>query len=246
MKYSDVAEIIHPDSQAPVVFLCEHASNHIPDDYGDLGLSKADLAKHIAWDIGAADLTRNLASHFQAGAILATFSRLLVDANREPDHGGLIPAVSDNIIIPGNQDLSEDEIERRMQRFYHPFHDACLSYLDDHPNLQMVIGIHSFTPEIGGFKRPWPIGLLWNKDRSLSLDLLRHFLDRGVNIGDNLPYSGKDLFYTLNHHGGRRDVPHVGIEIRQNGLDTAAGVDAWTEALIYAIEGLIKKHTGEN
>lgn len=243
MSQNEVVEIYNENAQGEIVFICEHASNHIPDDLNDLGLESHHLKDHIAWDIGAAAVTKNLADHFKSSAVLAGFSRLLIDPNREEDHAGLVPEVSDKIFIPGNQNLGADGVEARKQRFYHPFHLACRQHLDRCQKMKMVVAIHSFTPSMDGFDRPWPIGLLWNKDQSLAKSLLAHFEVKDINIGDNLPYSGKDLFHTMNLHGGERGLPHVGIELRQDQTNHGAGIQQWSQHLIEAFEEILENHS---
>ncbi len=240
---NEAVEIVNENAHGEIVFICEHASNRIPDDLDQLGLGDQHLEQHIAWDIGAAAVTRNLANHFNTSAVLANFSRLLIDPNREEFHTGLVPQVSDGITIPGNQALGEAGVEERKNRFYHPFHQACSEHLDGRENMKMVVAIHSFTPSMDGFDRPWPIGLLWNKDQSLAKALLTHFEAKDINIGDNLPYSGKDLFHTMNLHGGERGLPHVGIELRQDQTGHEAGIGQWSQHLIEAFEEILENHS---
>ncbi|NOZ42726.1 MAG: N-formylglutamate amidohydrolase, partial [Alphaproteobacteria bacterium] len=219
-------DVLNAAGSADIILICEHASNHIPAEFNNLGLSDSLLASHIAWDIGMADLTRQLSAKLDAPAILATFSRLLIDPNREDDHAGLIPTESDKVIIPGNQNLSPNDIEKRKNRYYHRFHDRIDRLIKNRiSTTPLVCDMHSFTPVMNGHHRPWPVGLLWNRDPRLARRLITSLRTRGYNVGDNEPYSGRDLFFTLNRHGRDNGLRHTTIEIRQDEISDGDGID---------------------
>ena len=67
------------------LLLCDHASAALPAEYGDLGLTPDHFERHIAYDIGAAELTRALGAQLKCPALMTTFSRLLIDPNRGGD-----------------------------------------------------------------------------------------------------------------------------------------------------------------
>ncbi len=227
-------EVLNPDGRADIILICEHASNYIPPEYDNLGLEKDFLDQHIAWDIGMEQLTRQLSVRLDAPAIIATFSRLLIDPNREEDHPTLILGMSGEVIIPGNQNLPAKEIDKRKNYFYHAFHDRADELVKDKVmagHVPLICGMHSFTPRMGGFQRPWHAGMLWNRDPRLAHALINSLTARGYLVGDNVPYSGRDLFFTMNRHGDDHGVPHVTIEIRQDGVDSPAGIDNWTDIL---------------
>ena len=227
-------EVLNPKGTADIIFICEHASNYIPPAYDNLGLKKDFLKKHIAWDIGMSQLTRKLSKSLDAPAIIATFSRLLIDPNREDDHKTLIPLSSDEILIPGNQNLSDAEVIRRKDLYYHAFHDRTEELVKDkilNGHVPLICGMHSFTPHMNGFDRPWQAGMLWNKDPRLAKALIDSLTVRGFEVGDNEPYSGRDLFFTMNRHGNDHGIPHVTIEIRQDEVNTADGIDKWATIL---------------
>lgn len=213
-------EILNGDVTAALIILCEHASNHIPEGYQQLGLADEDLQKHIAWDIGAAAVTRKMCEMMGVPAVLGTASRLLIDPNREPDHATLVPAISDGIVIPANVDLPASAIRARRDCFYDPFHKAADKLISRHLEegvMPLVVGMHSFTPTYDGVARPWQAGFLWNKDPRLAqamIGLLERETD--LTIGDNQPYSGQDLYYTMERHGAARGLPQTTIEIRQD------------------------------
>jgi predicted N-formylglutamate amidohydrolase len=227
-------EIINPNGAANIVLISEHASNYIPHEYDNLGLSKEQLQLHIAWDIGIAEVTRNLAVMLDAPAILANFSRLLIDANRALDQDGLIPVASDGHEIPGNRSITNDEKQRRIDAFYNPFHERADQIIrnklasDDAP---IVFNMHSFTPQMNGYERPWHSGMLWNRDNRLALKLKERLEAHGYHVGDNEPYSGQELNHTMNTHGTQHGIPHLNIEIRQNEIAHSAGIDKWSKLL---------------
>ena len=227
-------EIINPHGQANIVFICEHASNHIPPIYDNLGLDDDLLNLHIAWDIGISEVTKNLSLRLNAPAILASFSRLLIDANRGISQAGLIPEQSDGYKIKSNCNLSEVEREKRINQYYRPFHNKVGVIIQEKAKSEkapLIINMHSFTPQMNGFNRPWHSGMLWNKDPRVAIVLKNKLEGRGYCVGDNKPYSGRDLFHTMNIHGDSHGFPHVMIEIRQDEINTAEGVEKWSRIL---------------
>jgi len=213
-------EVLNGDVTAPLIILCEHASNHIPEAYEQLGLSSEDLDKHIAWDIGAADVAIKMSELMVVPAVLGTASRLLIDPNREPDHPTLVPAISDEIPIPANEDLPSAAVAARRKSIYDPFHSAADQVIERHLNegiIPLVIGMHSFTPLMNGAARPWQVGFLWNKDPRLAQAMIG-LVERETDllVGDNQPYSGKELYYTMERHGAARGLPQTTVEIRQD------------------------------
>ncbi|MDQ2694994.1 MAG: N-formylglutamate amidohydrolase, partial [Pseudomonadota bacterium] len=187
-------EVVNNGGQAPLLLLCDHASNRIPAGLDQLGLEPRHLQLHIAIDIGAAGLTRRLAERLDAVALLAGYSRLVIDLNRQPGHPTSIPEVSDGIIVPGNQRLGDAEADRRLESVFWPYHHAItntLSHLWRHGPPPALVAMHSFTPVMHGRQRPWHLGVLWNHDPRLATPLLRRW--RAVPdlcVGDNEPYSG--------------------------------------------------------
>lgn len=225
-------EVINPQGTADIVFICEHASNHIPAEFNNLGLEEDCLEQHIAWDIGMEKMTRRLCEILDAPAIIANFSRLLIDPNREENQAGLIPHTSDSITIPGNQNLSPEQIKERIERFYRPFHASCDQLIRNkvtNAHMPLICGMHSFTPRMKGYNRPWQAGMLWNKDPRLALALINTLEARGFHVGDNKPYSGRDLFHTMNQHGHHHGAPHVTIEVRQDLVSNNHDINNWVE-----------------
>lgn len=224
-------EILNPTARKGLIILCDHATNHIPDGYENLGLTEDVLGQHVAYDIGAAAVTRKMCELMGVSAVLAPVSRLLIDCNREPDSPTLVPAISDGITIPANVDLPPSALQARKDAYYTPFHDACASLVEAHLDegvVPLVVGMHSFTHEMGGEKRPWHAGFLWNRDPRLAQAMIG-LMERETDlvIGDNLPYSGKDLYYTMERHGAAHGLPQTTIEIRQDLLMKPSMTDEW-------------------
>jgi predicted N-formylglutamate amidohydrolase len=222
-------------AEAGVLFICDHASNALPPEYGTLGLAPAEFERHIAYDIGAAEVTRALALHFGAPALLTCFSRLLIDANRGGDDPTLVMRISDGSIIPGNARVDEAEIERRKRLYWQAYRDAVRRRIDEMSAvgpMPAIVSLHSFTPLWRNQPRPWKIGLLWDRDARLAAALLKELESAGhENVGDNEPYDGALVGDTLYELGTERGLAHVLIELRQDLIATPVGAQAWAEQL---------------
>ncbi|MCR9214569.1 MAG: N-formylglutamate amidohydrolase [Proteobacteria bacterium] len=226
-------DVQHADSPNRLLFTVDHASRHIPEEYDNLGLTDISvLHRHIAWDIGIEDVTRRLSDKLQGTAIYARFSRLLLDANRYPTDNALIPEMSDGIEVPANKGITLNDREQRIEKYFHPYHSAITGLLDEkiaQHQEPLLISMHSFTPVMNDFERPWHIGILWDQDDRIAAPMLE-FLRQNSSlvVGDNEPYSARDpLGYTMSAHGTDRNVPHVAIEIRQDLIDTHQGAEKW-------------------
>jgi predicted N-formylglutamate amidohydrolase len=221
-------EVIRPEGRSGVIFLCDHASNHIPPEYDGLGLDPAVLDRHVAWDIGAAEVTRRLAGAFNAPAVLTTVSRLVLDVNRFLDDPASMPGRSDGIEVPGNRRADATEHQARAARIFHPYHAAvdrritALVAAGLHP---AVVSVHSCTDRMDGRHRPWHIGVLHALNDRLATPLLGRLRGvRGLVVGDNQPYSLKTMRgYTTDIHAERRGLPYVALEIRQDLIATPDG-----------------------
>lgn len=230
MRPGDV-EHIAGNMAGGILLLCDHASNAIPDELHGLGLPAAELERHIAFDIGAAAMTRALASALEAPALLTHFSRLLIDPNRGLDDPTLIMRISDGAIIPGNARLSESERQARIERYYRPYDDAICLAVDraiesGHP--PAIICLHSFTPVWKGRSRPWHVGVLWDRDRRLSSPLIAMLAEEAdLVVGDNEPYAGGLPGDTVDRHAFARGLPDALIELRQDLIDTQDKAVAW-------------------
>ncbi|NQV82652.1 MAG: N-formylglutamate amidohydrolase [Rhodospirillales bacterium] len=214
--------------------VCDHASRLVPAALDNLGLQAAQFERHIAYDIGCAEITRLLAARLDAQAILAGYSRLVIDLNRPPGHPQSIPETSDETPIPGNQSLTEEAQALRVSSLFEPYHDAiheALAHLWRRGTPPALFSIHSFSPDFGDDHRPWDVGVLWNRDPRIALPLIEKLEAHGLNVGDNLPYSGRDLAYTLNLHGGAAGLPNCVVEINQNLVRGPEGIARWVDIL---------------
>lgn len=221
---------------AGVLLTCDHASRRVPRALNGLSLAEAELAQHIGWDIGAAAVTRRLATLLHAPALLAGYSRLVIDCNRDPGDPTSIAAVSDGIAVPGNRDLTPAARAARRQAIFDPYHAAITQAIEarlaEGASLALV-SIHSFTPVMAGLARPWHVGVLWDEDPRLPVPLLKALrAEPGLVIGDNEPYSAHaPAGYTVRHHAVARGLPHVAIELRQDLVADPAGAAQWAERL---------------
>lgn len=222
-----------------LLFLCDHAANAVPPGV-DLGLPAEEMARHIAWDVGAAGVTRALAATFDAPAVLSTFSRLVIDPNRGEDDPTILMKLYDGTIIPGNRHADAEERARRIALYHRPYHDAIRARIDamDRPAL---ISIHSFTPQLRQQpKRPWEIGILWDKDARIARPLIAGCRESGYVTGDNEPYSGALARDTMSTHGTARGLPHVLIEIRNDLIADGPGQRDWAGKLAPVLRGALE------
>ncbi len=236
-------DIVNPDGAATMLMVCDHASRAFPADMNFLGLGQDALERHITWDIGAAAVTRRLSKKLDAAAVLAGYSRLLIDVNRQPGDPQSIPEISDSTAVPGNANLLEDAQLRRVESFFWPYHHAVansLAHLWRRGPAPAFFSIHSFTPSLGGQDRFWDIGVLWNRDPRLAVPLMdRLKAVDGLHVGDNEPYSGRDVAYTLDLHAGAAGLPNCAVEIRQDLIETPEGVDRWADLLSDAFSDIL-------
>lgn len=233
---SDPAPVELVAGAAPVLLTCDHASRAVPIALGSLGLDDTVLARHIGWDIGAAPVTRALASMLGAPALLAGYSRLVIDCNREPSNASSIPLVSDGVVIPGNHGLSAAEASARRRAIFAPYHAAIAQSIErflDRGVVPALLAIHSFTPAMNGTARPWHVGILWHDDDRIPVPLIEALrAEPGLCVGDNQPYSAREpAGYTVEHHAERQGLPHVAIELRQDLIADPAGAAAWAGRL---------------
>ena len=238
-------EVLNPDGPASMLLVCDHASRAFPQAMNRIGLDESILELHVAWDIGAAEVTRRLSKKLDAAAVLAGYSRLLIDVNRQPGDPGSIPEVSDTTTVPGNTALSEEEQLQRVESFFWPYHHAvsnALAHLRRRGTAPAVFSIHSFTPSLGGKDRYWDIGVLWNRDPRLAVPLLeklKHANNGGYHVGDNEPYSGREIAYTIDLHAGAAGLPNCAVEIRQDLIETPQGAQHWADILAEAFVDIL-------
>ncbi len=208
-----------------IVVVADHASNRVPADV-PLGIAPDLLETHIAVDIGVAGVAERLAREHGMAAHLAQVSRLVIDLHREEASPALIPHASDGRPIPGN--LGADR-EQRLDRFHRPYPRALADWLDAaEPGL--IVALHSFTPRLEsdpGQQRPWDVALLYNRDDRAARHAIRLFSEQGLTVGDNRPYSGRQLNATMDRHAEAHGRPYLTVEIRQDHITDAAGQARW-------------------
>lgn len=221
--------VLNGASTEPVLLVCDHASRRFPRAMGDLGLDPVARRGHLAWDIGAGDLTRRLADALSATAVLAGYSRLIVDCNRDLLDRQAFLEYGDGIVIPGNRHLTPADRLARSEAVYRPYHRAVhaeIRRLAAAGRVPAVLAIHSFTPVLNGVSRAWEVGVLWDADRRVADILIPELRRAGFVVGDNEPYSGRSpQDFTIDRHAEAGGLPHAGLEVRQDLVDDETGVE---------------------
>ena len=239
-------ETVSGPLDAGALIVCDHASNALPPGYGTLGLPAAALERHIAYDIGAAALTRALARRLDAPAVLSTFSRLLIDPNRGPDDPTLVMRYSDGAIVPGNARADGAEIALRRARYWAPYREtvsATIEAMLPTGEPPALIAIHSFTPVWRGTPRSWKIGVLWDLDDRIPAPLLAALSAEDdlheAAIGDNEPYDGGLAGDTIDAVATARGLANALIEVRQDLIAEPAGAEAWADRLARLLKPIL-------
>jgi len=238
-------EVIPGDPARGLVLACDHASNFVPADI-DLGLPQAEFARHIAYDIGAAGVTRLLARALDVPAVLTNFSRLIIDPNRGRADPTLVMRLSDGAVVPGNARIDEAGKAARIARFYDPFDEGiaqALAAAESAGRVPALVTIHSFTPYWRGVPRPWHVGILYDRDERLARRLIEALAadPAGLVVGDNDPYGGGLPGDTIDRHATVRGLPNALIEIRQ---DLIAGEDdqrEWADRFARILSPLMER-----
>ena len=237
-------KVYNETCETPVLLVCDHAGNEIPENLKLLGLPREVLETHIAIDLGCRDLAIALSDLMKSTLIIASYSRLTIDLNRSPYDETLITPISDGIEIPGNQNLSTIDQKSRVEEIFDPYHAAIdreIKRLQGRQSRVGVISMHSFTPSMGGRSRPWEIGILWAKDDRISRPLinsLRSEID--LCIGDNEPYDARENYgYTVESHGEKAEIPGVLIEVRQDLIDSDLGVKKWADKIFQHLNPIL-------
>ena len=211
-----------------IVCVSDHASNRVPGGI-DLGIAPELMQEHIAVDIGVLGVVEHMAAHHGIPAHLATVSRLVVDLHREEDHPGVIPQTSDGHTIHGNIGC---DVEARLDDIYRPYHAAMAQWLDERAP-KLIISLHSFTPKLATSDepRPWEVAFLYNQDDRAARLAIEFFGEEGFTVGDNEPYSGRELNATMNRHAESCGRPYLATEIRQDLIATPEGQKHWAGLL---------------
>ncbi|NBN79122.1 N-formylglutamate amidohydrolase [Microvirga tunisiensis] len=218
------------------VLVCDHASNFIPEAYGDLGLSAEARVAHIAWDPGALGTAQEMARLLDAPLVYPRISRLIIDCNRDHAAHDLIPAISETTRIPGNENLGEEERKQRIALAHAPFHSAIETLVAERARAgkrSVIVSVHTYTPVYKGVARPWEIGIIADKDRRLGDAMIAALKAPGdLTVGDNEPYSPADgVYYTLTRHGEAHGRACAMIEIRNSDVATPEAEKQWGQRL---------------
>ncbi|SFG83898.1 N-formylglutamate amidohydrolase [Methylobacterium gossipiicola] len=237
-------ETIPGDSSRGLLLVCDHASNHVPEDLDQLGVPEHEFARHIAYDIGAAAVTRHLAALLGAPAILTRFSRLIIDPNRGRADPTLVMRLSDGAIVPGNARIDEAGKAERIRRFYAPFDaaiDAHVAAAEATGVPPAILTMHSFTPYWRTVARPWHVGILWDRDDRLSAPLIAGLRadPAGLTVGDNEPYGGGLPGDTIDRHAIARGLRNALVEIRQDLIAAEPGQIEWAERFARLLRPLL-------
>lgn len=240
---SESVLVTNRDAGGSFVLICDHASNSLPTELGSLGLDQAALNAHIAWDPGAIEVARLMARSLDAVLIESRVSRLVADCNRSLDAADLVTPLSETTPIPGNQNLSPTDRERRIALAWRPFHAAIEEVVEERVARGIetrLVSIHSFTPVYRGVARPWQIGILHDEDIRLALPMIAALRAvPGLTVGDNQPYAPSDgVYFTLDKHGRSRDLACAMVEIRNDEIADAAGQRRWADLL----SGILARH----
>ncbi len=241
--------VLNPESVAPILLVCDHASDRFPAALGSMGLDPFARRCHLAVDIGAGALTRAMAAELQATAILCQYSRLVVDCNRELMDAGAFLEFGDGVVIPGNRNLTQADKELRAREIHAPYHRGVANEilrLQGQGIEPLFVAVHSFTPVLNGVPRQWEIGVLWDRDADTSGMFIQDFEAAGFIVGDNEPYSGRGpQDFTIDNHAESAGLPHVGIEIRQDLIHQQDGVERIAAVMHKIVSRAAKHHSAK-
>lgn len=233
------------DGRSDFVILVDHASRTIPRRLGDLGLPESELSRHIACDIGALAVARRVSELLDATLVAQNYSRLVIDCNRDPVTDSAIPEISEVTPIPGNRALSAQARQARIAEIFSPYHDHIARLLDERESQgrrTILIAQHSMTDCFKGMRREMQLAVMYNRDGRFARPLREALSGGGVIVADNEPYAMTDATdFTLPHHGEKRGLPHVGIEVRQDLVYDEAGALLWADHIAKALEKVRKQ-----
>lgn len=245
-EFFPVFEAIDGANDRGLVLLADHARAYIPQSYDSLGLPAEELTRHIAYDIGVETVIRRVAENLGVPAIMAGYSRLLIDPNRDENDPTLIRQLYDGTIITGNYPMDMDTRARRIERYYRPYHRAVAALIADVAQVSgkapLLVSIHSFTPHFQGKTRPWHVGILWDTDDRAAAPLIG-LLQREPDlvVGDNEPYDGALPGDTMNKHGTGQGYAHALIELRQDLIANDGNAEDWGDRLSPMLDAINRR-----
>lgn len=237
--------VMNPVAETSVLLVCDHASCRFPEVLGNLGLDPFARRCHLAVDIGAGPLTERLSESLGVTAVLAQYSRLVVDCNRQLLDPSAFLVFGDGVFIPGNSNLQQSDKDTRSEAIYWPYHRAVSDQIHRLRSIAgppFFVSIHSFTPVLNGASRSWEMGVLWDADEEVARMMLEELRGAGYEVGDNEPYTGKaPQDFTVDHHAEEIGLRHAAVEIRQDLIDDDAGVEAIAAVLHSAVESIVER-----
>ena len=237
-RFGKAVSVLSAPLDAPVLLVCEHASNFIPEPFDNLGLTEDVRHSHVAWDPGALGVSTRLAVHLNAPLVAGCVSRLVYDCNRPTTAHDAVPARSEIYDIPGNQNLTKDALAQRATNVYVPFRDCLAAEIARRPSVQVLVTIHSFTPIYNGTPREVGIGILHGNDDRFAAQMMAQMPASDHLIELNQPYGPSDgVAHTLNLHGAKNGLLNVMIEIRNDLITSTEDQTALAELLAPWIEG---------
>lgn len=235
-------DVCHSQSASPFLLLCEHAGQAVPHCLNSLGLTEEEIDQHIGWDIGAEALARAISDRLQCPLIVQRYSRLVIDCNRPPLSEGSIPERSDDVPVPGNTGLTEQDHELRRKAIFEPMNAALIAAFEAHPR-QAVFSIHSYTRQFQEKDRPWDAGFLTRRDKPAAHRLMSTIDDAApdLTLGLNKPYQIDDASdWFIPRYAEARGMRHTLIEVRNDHLRDAAGITRWADLLAPAIRSVLE------
>lgn len=238
-------ELLNPGGASNLMLICDHAGLNVPKALDDLGLPDDAWTRHISHDIGARRVTELLSEAFDAPAVMHNYSRLVIDCNRPLGHPESIIEESDGQTVPANANMTSTDVTRRAEALFWPYHKTISNFIGgrwrDRGQPPVLFSVHSFTDRYGDQHRPWDAGVLYNRDSRLAYPMMELLRARGLNIGDNQPYSGLEAAFTIDVHGGAPGIAHVVIEIRQDQLADEDGCRRWSGILADVLNEVLKR-----
>ena len=238
-----VFEMINAEGATPLVLICDHAGRNVPKILKDLGIPADQFDRHIAYDIGAAAVTRILSALLDAPAVLHNYSRLVIDCNRPVGHPESMPPISDETPIPANENLQDLYAQQRIDELFWPYQQAISNLIGHRWRAEgrppALFSVHSFSPGFGKEPRPWDGGVLYHHDTRIAKPMLDMLRAKGLNIGDNQPYSGLESAYTIDVHGISPGIATSAIEIRQDQIGDEQGQERWAELLAECLRDIL-------
>lgn len=227
-------------ARSSFVLAVDHASPYVPRSLRQLGLPASELARHIAWDIGALAVAREVAEALDAVLIAQNYSRLVIDCNRDPAAASSVPTESEWTRIPGNIGLSAQQLAARRREIFDPYHARLAALLEarrqsNRPTI--LVAQHSMTEIFKGAHRSMHCAVLYNRDRRFAGRVLEALQsDPALLVSENEPYFMSDATdYTIPHHAESRGLPYVEIEVRQDLIRDVSGQRAWAARIAAAL-----------